>query len=93
MHELMFMGEVPEVFRGRVYADVGTGEPDERVAFVQELATTGVLDCPAYDAWVAAFQDRGWLPESPDYENTPDGKVARWRLTLVGRLALAEVLR
>lgn len=74
----------PETVRCRVYG----GEcEDERAAFVERLAREGVIDCPAYDPWVAALQARGWLPAAPDLEPNPDGpgKVGRWRLTDVGR--------
>jgi hypothetical protein len=84
---LDFMGQgILEEVRCRVYG--GSNEPeDERVIFLNELATVGVIDCPAYDVWVAALQDRGWLPAKPELEQNPDGpgKIGRWLLTPKGR--------
>lgn len=76
---------MPEFFRGRVYG--ASDEEDRRVAFLEALAGQGVIDCPAYDGWVAALQKRGWLPNAPELEANPDGegKVGRWRLTERGR--------
>lgn len=85
-HSLLFMGEGdPETFRCRIYG--AADEPDERAAFVEQLAGPGVIDCPAYDPWVAALQARGWLPESPVLEPNPDGpgRIGRWILTDKGR--------
>lgn len=76
-----------EAVRCRVYG----AEPDEndkaRAAFVDRLAGEGVIDCPAYDPWIAKLQERGWLPERPELEPNPDGpgKIGRWRLTETGR--------
>ena len=59
MTTLYFMGEgEPETFRARIYG--GDTEADKkRLAFLRALATGGVLDCPAYDSWIAALQKRG----------------------------------
>jgi hypothetical protein len=64
------------------------------VLFIVTLATTGVLDAPVYDKWVAALQERGWLPKEPEFEPAPDcnGRYARWRLTEQGREACRELL-
>lgn len=86
MNTLLFMGEgEPEAFRCRIYG--AADEPDERTAFVEQLAGPGVIDCPAYDPWVVALQARGWLPESPVLEPNPDGpgRIGRWSLTDKGR--------
>lgn len=89
-HTLRFMGtDEPETFRCRIYG----ADPAEtaRVAFVQRLAGGGVLDCPAFEAWVAELQARGWLPAEPELEDSPAGRVGRWRLTPAGRAAWAAV--
>lgn len=81
--QFMGMGAV-ETFRGRIYGHAEAVE-DERHAFVKALATTGVLDCPAYDGWVRALQMAGWLPSEPEYEPAEGGgQHARWRLTPFG---------
>lgn len=88
MSSLRFMGvdPNPETFRCRVY-----GQPEydadeqERRAFLASLAVDGVLDCPAYDEWIAALQAAGWVPREPNYEPAPGGgRHARWRLTPKG---------
>ena len=95
-HTLNFMGDpgIVETFRARIY---GGEDPDEaaRRDFIERLATVGVLDCPAYDDWVAALQARGWLPMLPELESNPKGpgKVGRWRLTDVGRAAYGVFLK
>jgi hypothetical protein len=86
----LFMGNVSglsETFRCRVYDGATTEDDRERRAFVERLAGPGVIDCPAYDSWVAALQARGWLPERPELEANPEGpgKVGRWLLTPLGR--------
>ncbi len=93
MTELSFMGICDvEPFRARVY---GLAEQDrERLSFLRQLGTTGVLDCPAYDRWIQALQKRGWVPSEPDLEPVPGGgrgNHARWRLTPAGMLALARL--
>jgi hypothetical protein len=93
-HTLHFMGDpaIVETFRCRIY---GGEDSDEaaRVDFIERLATTGEIDCPAYDGWVAALQARGWLPAAPELEPNPvgPGKVGRWRLTDTGRTAWAAM--
>lgn len=83
----MGIGE-PEEFRARIY-DIE--EDDGREAWLRALTTTGALDCPAYDPWVKALQERGWLPAEPEYEPAPGGgRHARWRMTERGRRELAE---
>lgn len=84
-HTLLFMGETPETFRCRIYS--GAEAHDPRVEFIRSLSRYGVIDCPAYDGWVTALQERGWLPMEPDLEPNPDGpgKIGRWLLTDKGR--------
>lgn len=93
MNTLLFVGDdrSQETFRGRVYG--GDTKDDPRRAFVHALATTGVVDCPAYDPWVAALQERGWLPLQPELEPNPDGpgRIGRWRLTPAGVEAWKEM--
>lgn len=81
----MGVGE-PETFRCRIYGDDPTTNDEARRAFVERLAGDGVIDCPAYDGWVANLQKRGWLLERPELEANPNGpgKVGRWRLTAKG---------
>jgi DNA-binding MarR family transcriptional regulator len=71
----------PETFRCRIY---GADRDDKRVAFIRRLATDGVLDTPAYDAWIAALDARGWVTSEME---TADGggRYKRWRLTATGR--------
>lgn len=94
MHTLypMSQPETPEAFRCRIY---GTEDSDEaaRVAFVERLAAEGVIDCPAYDGWVAALQARGWLPPRPELVPNPDGpgRIGRWKLTEHGRTEWAAM--
>jgi hypothetical protein len=94
MTMLSFMNRCdPEEVRCRVYDGIAPATkrvtPDEakRREFVTELAGPGVIDCPAYDPWVAKLQARGWLPGAPKLEPNPDGpgKVGRWLLTDLGR--------
>lgn len=96
MVTMLFMGVgEPEAFRCRVYGcDAEADEERQRLTFVKQLASDGVIDCPAFDGWVKALQGRGWLPEQPDLEPNPDGsgKVGRWRLTAKG-LAATEAMR
>lgn len=86
--------------------DPGTKGPDQCTYFTSWAdptrstmsaccASEGVIDCPAYDGFVAALQGRGWLPPKPDLEPNPDGegKIGRWRLTDKGRDESAEFLR
>lgn len=82
----------PETFRPRIYG--GNTDEDGRIAFVTALAGPGMIDCQAYDEWVAKLQERGWLPAKPDLEPNPDGpgKIGRWRLTEVGRTEWAAML-
>jgi antirestriction protein ArdC len=55
----------------------------------------GVVDCPAYDGFVAALQGRGWLPLEPELDGNPDGegKIGRWRLTDKGRVEAVDLIR
>lgn len=96
MHKLSFMGSDTHIddVRCRIYGDEDPVEA-ERVAFVRSLAGPGVVDCPAYDPWVAALQGKGWLPEKPELEPNPDGpgKIGRWRLTDKGRAEAAEIIK
>lgn len=92
MEKLKFMrrGAVESV-RCRVYG--GEVDRSRQRAFVNELARDGVLDCPAYDKWVSALQERGWLPPEPELEPNPagPGMVGRWRLTSEGRAEAVEL--
>lgn len=84
----------PDVFRCRVYGDQESddGHDAARVRFIRALAGDGVIECPAYDQWLAALAGRGWLVG--ELEPNPDGpgRVKRWRLSIVGRRALADVI-
>lgn len=84
-YRLLGEGE-PETFRCRVYDSPDPWEA-RRAAFVELLSGPGVLDCPAYEKWVKALQERGWLDASPELERNPDGpgRVGRWRLNDRGR--------
>jgi hypothetical protein len=88
MNKLIFMGrhEDPEQVRCRIY-DGEDKDEAKRVSFVNELAGPGVVDCPAYDPWVAALQGKGWLAPTPELEPNQDGpgRIGRWRLTDLGR--------
>lgn len=94
-HTLHFMGDpaIAETFRGRIYGAAADPAETARIAFVQRLAGDGVLDCPAFDGWVAALQARGWLPAKPELEPHPNGidRAGRWRLTPAGRAAWATL--
>lgn len=83
-----------ESFRCRVYhdADADDGHDEERTRFIRALAHEGVIECPAYDQWFAALAGRGWIIS--ELEPNPDGpgRVKRWRLSIDGRRALAEVI-
>jgi hypothetical protein len=95
MLSFMGVGEVEDL-RARVYGGETEKSSDERrrSAFVASLAGPGVIDCPAFDPWVAALQRRGWLPEAPQLEPNPDGpgKIGRWLLTDLGRRELIAKL-
>lgn len=95
MHTLLFMGEpeCEDAVRCRIYD--GTGEHDEQLAFIRTCAGPGAIDCPAYDDWVAALQERGWLPARPKLERNPDGagKIGRWLLTDLGRSETEQMRR
>lgn len=91
---LSFMGVgEPETFRCRVYGGDVTRDQNEveRRAFVQRLATAGVIDCPAYDEWIAALDARGWVAYRMEPNPAGEGRVKRWRLTDVGRVAWEEM--
>lgn len=97
-HTLIPMGAgEPEAFRCRIYgASEEAPDHDEvkRRAFVGQLAGPGFIDCEAIDPWVAALQERGWLPDAPVLEPHEDGSgraVGRWRLTAKGRAEWAEI--
>lgn len=84
MKELSFLGVgEPEAFRCRVYGE--NDDDAKRRAFIEMLAGPGVIDCPAYDAWIDAFESRGQV--AGELEPNPDGpgKVKRWRLNERGR--------
>ena len=95
MHTLYFMGQEDheDPVRCRIYGGGDDADDQRRVAFVTALAGRGVIDCPAYDDWVAALQARGWLPPTPDLEPNPDGpgKIGRWLLTPKGREEWARI--
>lgn len=87
---LSFMGHcAPEEFRCRVYtgADQPEGIERKRRNFVAQLAEDGVIECPAYDNWLLALEERGFafgaLVEAP--EHGPGAKVKRWYLTGAGQ--------
>lgn len=85
----MGIGE-PEEFRARIYDGTEEEHPSLH-QWLRATMTTGALDCPAYDQWVKALQERGWLPAEPEYEPAPGGgRHARWRMTERGRRELAE---
>lgn len=88
------LGVEPEAVRCRVYGDDVTAEDRERAAFVDRLCGPGVIDCPAYDPWVAALQERGWLDERPELERNPDGpgRIGRWRITAQGRAEFTRLM-
>lgn len=90
---LSFMGvDSPEEFRCRIYGAQDTDEDErQRRAFLDTLATDGVLDCPAYDGWIRTLQGVGWVPDVPEFEPAPGGgRYARWRLTARGHAAWRE---
>ena len=95
MTMLRFMGrDDPEEVRCRVYdGTTYASEEAKRRAFIELLAGPGVIDCPAYDGWVAALQTRGWLARTPELEPNPDGpgRIGRWRLTDHGRAEWARM--
>lgn len=72
----------PEEVRCRVYG--GEDGEAERVSFMHALAGPGVIDCPAYDGWVVALRERGWLPAEPEPNPDGPGRIGRWRLTAKG---------
>ena len=88
----MGLGE-PEVFRARVYGGAEDPAERERAEFIERLAGPGVIDCPAIDPWIAALQERGWLPAAPALEPNPtgEGKIGRWTLTDKGRTEWARM--
>lgn len=82
--KLLFMGDpaAAEEFRGRVYAS-NDEQDEERRAFIDRLATSGVLECPAYDGWLAALEQRGWVRW--ESEQAPSGGwYRRWYLSQLG---------
>lgn len=83
MMKLLFMDEGPaEEFRGRVYVPRGEQE-EERWAFLDRLATEGVIECPAYDGWLTALEQRGWVYW--EAERAPSGGYhRRWHLSQLG---------
>lgn len=95
MEFLNYMSQgILEEVRCRVYGGDNQDQDEERRSnFVRALATIGVVDCPAYDDWVTALQERGWLPERPELEPNPDGpgKIGRWRLTPKGHEEWAKI--
>jgi len=96
MNTLHFMGMRGHVdnVRCRVYGGQSdTKDEAKRLAFLRACASSGAVDCPAYDGWVSALQSRGWLPETPALEPNPDGpgQIGRWKLTDEGRKELARI--
>jgi hypothetical protein len=90
MKPLVFMGEVPEVFRCRVYEATDPDE-EQRTAFLYSLATEGVVECPAYDGWLAALKERGWVDHV--FVSAPGfGRYKRWSLSARGREEFAKIL-
>lgn len=87
MIALQFMGEgEPEFVRGRVYG-AESAEDTKKRALLTAMANAGVIECPAYDNWLAALEGRGFaageLEPAPEYG--PGAKVMRWRLTDAGQ--------
>ena len=97
MTMLRFMGvDEPDEVRARVYGGGdGTDEDEQaRRSFVAELAGPGVIDCPAYDAWIAELNARGWLaPMAKEPNPEGEGKIGRWRLNDKGREEWANIQR
>ncbi len=92
MTTLLFMGleHEKEVVRPRVYG--GADRTDQQLrAFMHALATTGVLDCPAYDQWIERLDAREWLNSAMEPRPQGDGRHRRWRLNAAGLAALAEM--
>ena len=83
----------PEEVRVRVYGGEVDPEDAKLAAFVDRLAGEGVIDCPAYDPWVAALRSQGWLPAGPRLEPNPEGpgRVGRWLLTPHGLAEWARI--
>lgn len=94
-HTLIPMGVgEPETFRERIYAAPEDPEAErKRREFVARLAGDGVIDCQAYDPWIAALQARGWIDDQPELEPNPagPGRIGRWRLNSTGRAAWAAM--
>lgn len=85
---LRFMGEgEPETFRCRVYVSPSS-DHDAKDAFVNTLRREGVLDCPAYDEWIAVLREHGWVESKFELLDNGD-RVLRW--TLTGRGVAAEM--
>lgn len=93
MQDLLFMGQPDHVdsVRCRIYD--GTDREDPRVEFLRKCEGSGAVDCEAYDQWVAALQERGWLPAKPELVPNPDGprKIGLWKLTPLGREEWAAI--
>lgn len=92
---LLFMGDenFEETFRARVYL-AEDERHRRRVAFVESLANEGVIDCPAYDGWIGALRDRGWLDERPVLEPISRSNRlchGRWKLNDKGRAEWAAM--
>ena len=69
-----------EAFRCRVYGSPDTDE-EQRRAFVDALAKDGVIECPAYDSWLGALEERGWIEGVLEPNPNGPGYVKRWTLT------------
>lgn len=98
MIRLSFMGECPpEEVRCRVFGqDAKTnhsdGEEQARIAFLRDLGTTGVLDAPAFDGWIKALSERGWVVD--ELEPAPGGgRFKRWRLSERGKREAMRVMQ
>lgn len=82
-----------KLFRARVYL-AEDERHRRRVAFVESLANEGVIDCPAYDGWIGALRDRGWLDERPVLEPISRSNRlchGRWKLNDKGRAEWAAM--
>lgn len=78
----------PEVFRCRIYG----AEEDKRVDLIKRMASSGVLDCPAYDGATAALACAGWAEMQLEPNHGPEGgKVGRWRLTAAGETEMRRL--
>lgn len=76
----------PETFRCRVYGGEDE-EEDRRRAFVNALATEGVLEAPVFDKWLKKLDSMGWVFSEliPIPNSQSEGKYKRWKLNEFGQ--------